>query len=214
MNRRNILMGLSGTALLFAGAGNAQAWTQLADGTQLAEAVAVNADDHVMGDADAPVTIIEYASLTCPHCAHFHEAVLPGLKENWIDTGKARLVFRHFPLDGLALRASALSECIDGIRFYGFLGVLFDTQKQWATADDPLAALQGLAKQAGMDEATSEACLQNDELLTKVLEERKVGSDDYGISSTPSFLVNGETMQGTSTYEEFDAQLKEFLGET
>ena len=213
MKRRNILIGLGGSALLLASAGNSRAWAQGTDGQQLAEAIAVNADDRVLGNADAEVTIVEYASMTCPHCAHFHEAVLPGLKENWIDTGKARLVFRHFPLDGLALRASALSECMEGIRFFGFLDILFATQKQWATADDPLAALQGFAKQAGMDEATSEACLQDDALLTKVLEERKVGSDDYGVDSTPSFFVNGEKMQGARTYEEFDGQLKKLLGE-
>ncbi|HMB75299.1 MAG TPA: DsbA family protein [Kiloniellaceae bacterium] len=213
MKRRNILIGLSGAALLLAGTGRRRAWAEGASGQQLAEAVEINADDRVLGDADAPVTIVEYASLTCPHCAHFHDDVFPALKENWIDTGKARLVFRHFPLDGLALRASALSECMEGVRFFGFLGILFETQTQWATADDPLAALQGLAKQAGMDEATSEACLQDETLLTKVLEERKVGSDDYGVDSTPSFLVNGEKMQGARTYEEFDAQLKEVLGE-
>ena len=107
----------------------------------------------------------------------------------------------------------ALAGCVTpekpGVRY---ARVDFDTLPGWTT-DDPLAALQGLAKQAGMDEATSEACLQDDALLTKVLEERKVGSDDYGVDSTPSFFVNGEKMQGTRTYEEFDSQLKKLLGD-
>lgn len=212
MKRRNILIGLSGTALLLASAANG-AWAESALWLQIAEAVEVTAEDRVIGDPNAPVTIIEYASMTCPHCAHFEETVFPGLKENWIDTGKARLVFRHFPLDGLALRASALMECMDEMRFFGFLDVLFRTQKQWATADDPLGALQNLAKQAGMDEATSEACLNDDAAITRILQQRKEASDKYDINSTPSFLVNGKAMPGASSYEEFDAQLKELLGE-
>jgi protein-disulfide isomerase len=104
-------------------------------------------------------------------------------------------------------------ECMDEMRFFGFLDVLFRTQKQWATADDPLGALQNLAKQAGMDEATSEACLNDDAAITRILQQRKEASDKYDINSTPSFLVNGEPMPGASSYEEFDAQLKELLGE-
>ena len=207
MKRRNILIGSSGLALLLESGAFAGAWAQ-----QLAEAVEIGPDDRVIGDPEAPVTIVEYASMTCPHCANFHDAVYPGLKENWIDTGKAKMVFRHFPLDGLALRASALAECMDGVRFFGFLDILFKTQQQWATAEDPLAALQDLAKQAGLDEATSEACLNDDATLTKILEQRKDGSDKYDINSTPSFLVNGEKVPGTRTYEEFDAQLKKLVG--
>ena len=207
MKRRNILIGTSSLALLLGSGAFAGAWAQ-----QLAEAVEIGPDERVIGDPEAPVTIVEYASMTCPHCANFHDAVYPGLKENWIDTGKAKMVFRHFPLDGLALRASALAECMDGVRFFGFLDILFKTQQQWATAEDPLAALQGLAKQAGLDEAASEACLNDDATLTKILEQRKDGSDKYDINSTPSFLVNGEKVPGTRTYEEFDAQLKRLVG--
>jgi protein-disulfide isomerase len=213
MIRRNILIGAGSLALLFGSGALRSAWALDPARLQLAEAVEIGPDERVIGDPAAPVTIVEYASMTCPHCASFHDVVYPGLKENWIDTGKARMVFRHFPLDGLALRASALAECMEGVRFFGFLSLLFETQASWARADDPVKALQELAKQAGLDEAASDACLNDDAVLTKVLEQRKEGSDIYGISSTPSFLVNGEKMQGAATYEEFDAQLKKLVGD-
>jgi len=217
MKRRNILIGTGTLAFLF-GSGALLGTTTFARAEQplrlqLAEAVEIGPNDRVIGDPAAPVTIVEYASMTCPHCASFHDAVYPGLKENWIDTGKARMVFRHFPLDGLALRASALAECMEGVRFFGFLDLLFETQSNWARADDPMKALKNLAKQAGLDEAASEACLNDDAVLTKILEQRKEGSDTYDINSTPSFLINGEKVPGTQTYEEFDAQLKKLVGD-
>lgn len=176
-----------------------------------AEAQEIGPEDHALGSADAPITIIEYASLTCPHCARFHQDTYPELKSQWVDSGKARFVFRHFPLDGLALRASALSECLEGERFFGFLDLLFSNQQAWASASDPIAALQGLAKQAGIDEATSGACIKDDVTITRVLTQRKEAADEFDINSTPSFVINGKTIKGGLSTEEFHEYLNGLL---
>lgn len=176
-----------------------------------AEAQDIGPEDRTLGSADAPITIIEYASLTCPHCARFHKDTYPELKSQWVDSGKARFVFRHFPLDGLALRASALSECLEGERFFGFLDLLFSNQQTWASAGDPIAALQDLAKQAGIDEATSSACLKDDVTITRVLTQRKEAADEFDINSTPSFVINGKTIKGGLSTEEFHEYLNGLL---
>ena len=120
----------------------------------------VHEQDRILGDAGAPVTIIEYSSLTCPHCASFHTGTLPKIKSDWIDTGKARLVYRHFPLDGVALRAAAVANCLEGPRHFTFLDALFKNQQRWSRAEDPIAALgniypaasRALPEQAVLDE--------------------------------------------------------------
>ena len=205
MNRRNILwgagrLGLAGMLLPLVAAGPA-----------LADAREVGADERVLGVAEAPVTIIEYASMTCPHCADFHQTTYPEVKANWIESGRARFVYRHFPLDGLALRAAALAECLEGDSFFGFIDLLFATQQNWARASDPITALQNLAKQAGMNQATSRACLEDDETITRILVQRKEASEAFEITSTPSFVVNGKKLAGALGYEPFNAFLEEQL---
>jgi protein-disulfide isomerase len=177
----------------------------------LADAQTIGPDDRTIGPEDAPITIIEYASMTCPHCARFHQDTYPDLKAQWIDNGKARYVFRHFPLDGLALRASALSECMEGERFFGFLDLLFSSQQTWARASDPIATLQDLAKQAGLDEEASGACLSDDVTITRVLTQRKEAADEFDINSTPSFVINGQTVKGGLSLEEFNEYLNGLL---
>lgn len=156
-----------------------------------ADLPAIGADERIMGDPAAPVTIIEYASLTCPHCAAFHSEILPILKSDYIDAGKVRLVFRNFPLDGLALRASALADCAGENRFFGFLDVLFRTQATWSRAADPIEGLRAIASQGGMSDDQFTACLQNEALLDKIVGERLTGADMFGIDSTPSFIIQG-----------------------
>ena len=206
MNRRNILIGAGSLALA------ATSVAALAPGpSALAEAQDIGPDDRTLGPDDASITIIEYASLTCPACARFHEDIYPDLKEQWIDSGKARFVFRHFPLDGLALRASALSECMEGERFFGFLNLLFSSQPTWARTSDPIAALQDLAKQAGLGEEASGACLSDDVTITRVLTQRKEAADEFDINSTPSFVINGQTVKGGLSLEEFNEYLNGLL---
>ena len=129
--------------LLAAQPGSALALDAAAPVIQVAQSDApqVTADDRILGKADAPVTIIEYASLTCPHCAAFEKDILPKIKSEWIDTGKAKLVFRDFPLDGSALKAAIVARCAPPERFYGFIGVLFAQQGSWGLAQDPVPGI-------------------------------------------------------------------------
>src|ERR1051325_8235316 len=130
--------------------------------------------DMILGKADAPVTLVEYASMTCPHCADFHVNQLPTIKRDYIDTGKLRLVFREFPLDGLGLQAAMVARCAGPDRFFSFLEVLFKQQLAWARAPDPKAALAQIAKQGGMGEAAFAACVSdqkvNDDIVARRLE--------------------------------------------
>ena len=130
----------------------------------LVETSAAEPGEQILGDPDAPVTLIEYASLTCPHCAQFHTEVLPDLKERYIATGKVRLIYRDFPLDERALMAAALAHCAGPDRYFGFLDVLFETQSSWARAEDYLGALKKLGKLGGMSDEQMDQCLADDEL--------------------------------------------------
>ena len=117
--------------------------------------------ERVLGKAGAPVTIIEYASLTCPHCAAFHKDVLPQLKAKYVDTGKVKIVYRDFPLDGRATLAAMVARCAPPERYFGFLDALFRSQTQWGRAEDPKKALAQIAKVGGMGDAESDACMKN-----------------------------------------------------
>src|SRR5262245_61512941 len=103
--------------------------------------LAVQPGDHVLGDAKAPITLIEYASFTCPHCAHFHTQILPEIKKKWIDTGKVKLIYRDFPLDQVAAKAAQIAECAPSDRYFGVVDLIFRGQSQWAAAGDPIAEL-------------------------------------------------------------------------
>lgn len=173
--------------------------------------VAVGADEMVMGAPTAPVTIIEYASLTCGHCGRFHNQVLPSLKSNYIDAGLARLVYRDFPLDGLALQASMLAHCAGKERYFGFLEILFRDQARWATAEQPQAALAQTARIGGLGQKDFESCLANKEIANKVLKVRLEGERTYEVQSTPTFIINGEKYVGAMPYEEFDQVLRRLL---
>ncbi|MEM7172245.1 MAG: DsbA family protein [Pseudomonadota bacterium] len=208
MKRRNIL--ISAGLLAVGAASGSQVIGLISPRTAKAQDSGVT--DRVLGDPDAPVTLIEYASLTCPHCASFHANVMPHLKKNWIDTGKAKMIYRHFPLDALALRASGLTECVAGDSFFGFVDLLFSTQQQWARSNDPVGALKSLARQAGIDDDAAEACLTNEEDLRAIMEQRKVGSDDFGVNATPSLIINGEKFEGPITPASLDSELEELTG--
>lgn len=164
--------------------------------------------DRILGDPAAPVTVIEYASLTCPHCANFHTITLPKLEAEYIETGKVKLAFRDFPLDQLALRAAGLADCVPPERYFGFLGMLFESQSSWATAQDPLAALSRLGRTAGLDDSEIESCLSDDAKLDQIVSERLAAEQAYSISSTPSFIIGGQKYSGALTME----QLQEIIG--
>ncbi|MQT13930.1 DsbA family protein [Rhizobiales bacterium Sp-1] len=157
--------------------------------------------DRVLGKADAPVTIVEYASMTCPHCAAFHAETWPALKTQYIDTGKARFIFREFPLDPLAAAASMLARCAPEDKYYDMIDLFFDHQREWAYTDKPLDALQNMAKQAGFTQMSFEACLTNQKLLDGINAEKDQALSKFGVNSTPTFFVNGQKLVGEQTIE-------------
>ena len=145
--------------------------------------------DHVLGKPDAPNVLIDYASFTCPHCATFNAAVMPVLKRDWIDTGKLKLVHRHFPSDAIATRASLLAECAGPDKFFAAVDTIFRTQVQWMTAPDPAAELMTVLAGLGVGEAEAQACLSNDRLLDKVIADVQSGQA-LGVNSTPTLFIN------------------------
>src|SRR5271170_2235265 len=148
-------------------------------GLGLAGARADDAVDHVLGKADAPITIIEYASLTCPHCAEFNKEIIPELKAKYVETGKARLIYRDFPLDQWALRASVLARCAPSDKYFGFIDVLFQNQETWATAKDPMAALEKIGKLGGVSSERFNACMQDRALQDAVLAQSLQGQKEF-----------------------------------
>lgn len=161
--------------------------------------------DRVLGNPNAPVTILDYSSMTCPHCATFHTEVLPKLKEQYIDTGKAKLIFRDFPFDRAALYASMLARCAPPERYYGMLDVLFKAQGQWSRAQDPQKALAQIGKLAGMSQQTIDACFANQPLADGLLSIRMDGEKTHKVESTPTFILNDGAAKvvGAQPVEEF-----------
>lgn len=208
MKRRNILIGAAAAAA----AGLTAAW--LPFGPVRAEETALFPDDRILGSADAPITIIEYSSLTCPHCAAFHADALPKIKETWIADGRARLVFRHFPLDAPALRAAAVANCVEGERFFGFLDLLFKSQKRWAKSQDPLKELGQMARLAGMGQEKFEACANDEAEMDRILARRQDGVQTYEVQSTPTLIVNGNKVTGARSFEYLERVFKEIVPES
>jgi protein-disulfide isomerase len=192
--------------LLLAGANLAAAQPPKPDGTAAA-GMAISEQDRVLGKPDAPITIIEYASLTCPHCAHFAGAVLPKLKEKWIDSGKAKLILRDFPLDEAALRAAMVARCAPPERFYPLVDTFFETQEKWVIAKDWQAALERIAKLAGVGKNKFESCVADKKLEDEVAQSRLTAATTLGVDSTPTFFINGKKFQGEPTLEAFDQAL-------
>jgi protein-disulfide isomerase len=160
--------------------------------------------DLVLGKADAPVTVIEYASMTCPHCANFHKTTYPALKTEYIDTGKVRFIFREFPLDELAVAASMLARCAgkdDSGKAVAMIDVLFASQDRWAVRQ-PIPVLQQIAKQAGLTEKAFDECLKDQTLYNNIMAMRERGTKDYKVESTPTLFVNGKALKGGATIDE------------
>lgn len=160
--------------------------------------------DKVLGKDDAPVTIVEYASLTCSHCANFHANTFPALKEKYIDTGKVKLIFREFPLDPLSTAASMMARCSTEQRYFPLVSVLFQSQRQWAGSDKPLDELLAIARQAGFTQESFEACLKDQKIYEGLNEVKKRGAEVHGVNSTPTFFINGEIRRGDMPIEEID----------
>ena len=173
-------------------------------GTGTASVLDAAPQDRVLGQADAPVTIIEYASLTCPHCAHFHRDVVPLLQDKWIGPGKAKLIMRPFPLDEPALRAEMLARCAPPQRYYPLIDTLFRTQESWAFARDWRGALERTARVAGVSPKEFEACLANKALEDQIVQSRLTAATQLDVNATPTIFVNGKKFEGRPTAEAFD----------
>ena len=167
-----------------------------------------------MGNDKASVTVIEYASMTCPHCAHFQEKTFPELKKRYIDTGKVRYIFREFPLDTLAAAAFMLARCAgekESSRYFAMIDTMFRTQRQWAV-EKPIPPLLAIAKQAGFTEQSFNACLANQKMLDGIESIRQRAVDKFKVQSTPTFFINGTPYPGALEIDEMakviEAQLK------
>jgi protein-disulfide isomerase len=171
-------------------------------------------DDVVMGSPTAPVTIIEYASMTCPHCAHFAVETFPKLKEKYIDTGKVRYVMREYPLDGLAAAAFMLARCAGPDKYYPMIETLFAEQKKWAGVREPLPPLLAIAKQAGFTEQSFQTCIHDKELLEKIQQVRNRAQQKFKVEATPTFYINGERFSGALTIEEIDKAVEPLIKTT
>ena len=170
--------------------------------------------DMVIGAANAPVTVIEYASLTCPHCARFHTETLPKLKSEYVETGKVKYVFRDFPLDRLALNAATIAQCAGPERYFTFLDVFFQQQQNWTRGNDPeamLASLKRLARMGGMSEAQIEDCLKNKQMQDTVLASRMGGEKQFEVRSTPTLIINGQRHSGALSFDELEKIIKPLL---
>ena len=172
--------------------------------------------ERVLGDPKAPVTIIEYASLTCPHCADFQAHVLPEIKKAYIDTGKVKLINRDFPLDGVALRAAMLTRCVAPDRYHSLVDVLFKTQDQWATSADPVKSLAQLGVLAGLSPADADACLKDQALMDGILKARQAAADQAKVEATPTFVFNGgsERIEGAQSFDQFKAVIDKLLSKS
>jgi protein-disulfide isomerase len=166
--------------------------------------------DRALGPANAPVTIIEYASFTCPHCATFATSTYPEFKKRYIDTGKVRFIFRDFPLDELAAAGAMLAHCAGDEKYFDFVEALFQQQSRWAV-NRPLPPLLALAKQAGFTEQSFNACLSNQKLLDDIQKVRERAAKQFGVNSTPTFFINGKKYNGALSIEDIEKAIEPFL---
>lgn len=167
----------------------------------------------VEGNANAPVTIVEYASLSCSHCADFVVNTLPKITEKYIDTGKVRIVFREFPYDDRATAGFMLTRCVAEDRYFPFVQLLFEKQADWAFVRDAGPPLKQLAKLAGIDDQKFEACLKDQKVLDGLQAGVKRGHDEFGVRATPTFFINGEPFEGSLSFDEISAIIDKKLAE-
>jgi len=202
LNKRDVLFGSAalGGLLLGAAPSFAQDLTGLNDPPAYGEMA--------LGPDTAKVTVIEYASATCPHCAAFHNETFGSLKKEYIDTGKIRFVMREFPHQDAALAAFMLARCAPKEKYFPLIDVFFATQPEWT--QDPLAGLNKIAQQAGFTKESFDACMKNETIAKQILEVR-TKAEGFGVTGIPTFFVNGERYEGENTIEAFRAKIDPLL---
>jgi protein-disulfide isomerase len=167
--------------------------------------------DRILGQATAPVTIIEYASMTCPHCAAFATGTYPDLKKQYIDTGKVRYIFREFPLDDLALIAAMIARCAPQDQYFDLIALMFETQRNWATAPNKLQALFNLVKQTGFTQESFDACWKNQANINAVRAVAERATKVFGVNGTPTFFINGVKKDGELDIKALEAVMAPML---
>jgi protein-disulfide isomerase len=170
------------------------------------------AGDVVLGSDKAPVTIIEYASMTCPHCAHFSTTTFPELQKRYIDTGKVRFIFREFPLDALAAAGFMLARCAGNDKFMPIVETLFAKQSEWLV-QQPVPALREISKQFGFTQQSFDECLANQKVLDGIQDVRDRAAEKLGVNSTPTFFVNGKKLTGDQSIDSLTKEISPYLKE-
>jgi len=203
LNRRSLL-GLGMALAALPGLTVTAAHAQNADVAKLM--VPPPLGDMVMGNPDAKVTMVEYASATCPHCAHFHTVTFPKLKTEYIDTGKVKFIFREFPFDDLALAAFMLARCAPKDKYFPMIEVLYEQQRTW-TQNNPRDELFRIAKLAGFTEESFTACLKNTKVAKGIIDERNRAEKVFKVDSTPTFFINGKELRGAEPIEQFRSMI-------
>jgi protein-disulfide isomerase len=168
--------------------------------------------DRSLGSDQAKVAIVEYSSLTCPHCADFHRDVLPQIQQEYIDKGLVRYVARDFPLDRVAMAAAMTARCVPADRYFGFLDMLFLDQQTWARSANPLDDLKVRAQLAGLPPAEFDACLRNKDLADGIQAAAADAQKRDGIESTPTFFIDGKKISGAASYDRFKTAIDEAIG--
>lgn len=179
-----------------------------------AQETAVEIPDMVLGDENAPIEMIEYASFTCPHCARFHADVFPKLKADYIDTGKVKFIYREVYFDRFGLWGSMIARCAGEDRFFGMSSLIYEKQREWTASGDPavvIEALRTLAKTAGMNDAALDVCMADADQAQALVGWYQTNAERDSVTSTPSFLINGENF-GNMSYADFQTTLDEMLG--
>jgi protein-disulfide isomerase len=185
----------------------AQAAPPTADAAKAAGLLAPTPQDRILGNPKAPITIVEYASLSCPHCAHFEDEVLPEIEKKWIDSGKAKLVMRDFPLNPPALGAEVLARCLPPQQYYPLVKMMFANQEKWVIEKGWREALQHLVEFAGISKEKFDACLADKAIENRVVGSRLAATRQLGVDSTPTFFINGKKFEGEPTVAAFDQAL-------
>ncbi|POF34752.1 thioredoxin domain-containing protein [Roseibium marinum] len=203
---------LKTTALAVVALGLAGTFPALAQSVDLDELLKPGPlGDKVLGEEDAPVTIVEYASMTCGHCANFHKQTYSDMKKDYIDTGKVRFIFREFPLDPVAAAAFMLARCAPADKYFEIVDIMFEQQRSWAFTDNPYQSLLDFSKQIGFTQESFEECLTNQGLLDAVNAVKDRGAGEFGVNSTPTFFINGEKHSGALSIDELGKIVEESL---
>ncbi len=209
ISRRLLLAGVTG----FAGSVAAPPLLQLAT-LPAAASSWEQPGDMAIGAPEAPVSVIEYFSLTCPHCRDFHTETFPRLRTEYVETGKVRFIARDFPLNRPALDAAVLAHCAGPERYFAFIETLFNTFDNWTRAADYLNALGQIGQLGGISEGQFRACLGDKTLETRILSSIRGAQENYDIKSTPSFVINGNMHEGSMRFSAFAKTLDRYLPET